>query len=179
LDVEQVPESERETSKERADRNFTELLQGARVAVTGVQVMFAFLLTVPFSQEFVKLREFDRWLFYVALVSAAIASICYIAPANQHRMLFRQGLKEKLVRRSNYYGIAGALALGLSMTAATMLVVDFLFHSTLALVTAGGLALLVVWAWFGQPAINRLSRSDDAPTREQEEGRRGDPGRTE
>jgi membrane protein implicated in regulation of membrane protease activity len=88
-------------------------------------------------------------------------------------MLFRQGLKEKLVRRSNYYGIIGALALALSMTAATMLVVDFLFESALAWATAGGLALLVAWAWFGQPAFNRFGRSDEAPTAEQEEGRRG------
>jgi hypothetical protein len=174
--VTEVPKSGHETDKERADRNFTELLQGARVAVTGVQVLFAFLLTVPFTERFENLREFDRWLFYVALVSAAIASICYIAPANQHRMLFRQGLKEKLVRRSNYYGIIGALALALSMTAATMLVVDFLFQSTLAWATAGGLAVLVAWAWFGQPAFTRVSRPDDVPTPEQEEGRRGDPG---
>lgn len=172
----EVPKSGHETGKERADRNFTELLQGARVAVTGVQVLFAFLLTVPFSQEFVKLREFDRWLFYVALVSAAIASICYIAPANQHRMLFRQGLKEKLVHRSNYYGIIGALALTLSMTAATMLVVDFLFQFTLAWITAGALAVLVAWAWFGQPALDRVRRLDDVPTPEREESRRGDPG---
>ncbi len=171
--MEQVPESDRETDKERADRNFVELLQGARVAVTGVQVLFAFLLTVPFSQGFFRLSEFDRWLFYVALVSAAIASICYIAPANQHRVLFRQGLKEKLVRRSNFYGIAGALALAVSMTAATMLVVDYLFHSTLALVTAGVIAALAVWSWFGQPAIDRSGRPDDAPTEEDEAGRRG------
>jgi hypothetical protein len=175
LGVTEVPQSGGETDKERADRNFTELLQSARVAVTGVQVLFAFLLTVPFTQRFVNMREFDRWLFYVALVSAAIASICYIAPANQHRMLFRQGLKEKLVRRSNYYGIIGALALALSMTAATMLVVDFLFESALAWVTAGGLALLVAWAWFGQPAFNRVGRSDEPPAAEQE-GRRGGAG---
>jgi len=159
--VDQVPESERETDKERADRNFVELLQGARVAVTGVQVLFAFLLTVPFSEGFGRLNDFDRWLFYVALVSAAIASICYIAPANQHRVLFRQGQKETLVRRSNGYGIAGALALAVAMTAATMLVVDYLFHSTLAIVTAAVIALLAAWSWFGQPALDRSRGSGD------------------
>ncbi|MEV4223158.1 MULTISPECIES: DUF6328 family protein [unclassified Nonomuraea] len=159
--MEQVPEQDRETRQERADRNFVELLQGARVAVTGVQVLFAFLLTVPFSQGFVRLSAFDRWLFYVALVSAAIASICYIAPANQHRVLFRQGLKERLVRRSNFYGIAGALALAMSMTAATMLVVDFLFDSALAWGTAGVVAALAAWAWFAQPAIDRHNSNGD------------------
>ncbi|MFI6706798.1 DUF6328 family protein [Nonomuraea sp. NPDC050478] len=169
--VQQVPEQEKETRQERADRNFVELLQGARVAVTGVQVLFAFLLTVPFSQGFERLSAFDRWLFFVALVSAACASICYIAPANQHRVLFRQGLKEKLVRRSNHYGLAGALALALSMTSATMLVVDFLFHSTLAWVTAGGVAALAAWAWFGQPALDRSARPDDTAP-DESDGRR-------
>ncbi|MBN6055032.1 hypothetical protein JYK22_24055 [Nonomuraea sp. RK-328] len=144
-----------ETESARADRNFVELLQGARVAVTGVQVLFAFLLTVPFSPGFVRLGEGDRRLFYIALVSAALASICYIAPATQHRVLFRQGLKETLVRRSNRYGIAGALALAVSMTAATMLVVDFLFHSAIGMITAGIVALVAAWAWFGQPALDR------------------------
>ncbi|GGS62626.1 DUF6328 family protein [Nonomuraea spiralis] len=145
----------RESHEERADRNFVELLQGARVAVTGVQVLFAFLLTVPFSPGFVKLDQPDRWLYFAALVSAAIASICYIAPTAQHRVLFRQGHKETLVRRSNLYGLLGALALVVSMTTATMLVIDYLFHSTLALVTAGILAALAAWTWFGQPALDR------------------------
>lgn len=163
--MEQVPEkkTQQESRQERADRNFVELLQGARVAVTGVQVLFAFLLTVPFSDGFNRLNQFDRWLFFVALVGAAIASICYIAPANQHRVLFRQGLKEKLVHRSNAYGIAGALALAVSMTAATMLVTDYLFHSTLAWVTAGVIAALAAWSWFGQPALDRSSRPEDLP----------------
>ncbi|MFG1946768.1 DUF6328 family protein [Nonomuraea sp. NPDC048826] len=164
--MDQVPEQDKETRQERADRNFVELLQGARVAVTGVQVLFAFLLTVPFSQGFERLSAFDRWLFYVALVSAALASICYIAPANQHRVLFRQGLKEKLVRRSNRYGIAGALALIVSMTSATMLVVDFLFDSTLAWGTAGVVAALAAWAWFGQPALDRSGQPGDTADEE-------------
>ncbi|SDJ72022.1 DUF6328 family protein [Nonomuraea jiangxiensis] len=146
-----------ESDQQRADRNFVELLQGARVAVTGVQVLFAFLLTVPFSSGFGRLDLTDRWLFFVALVSAAIASICYIAPTAQHRVLFRQGRKETLVRRSNSYGLLGALALAVSMTTATMLVIDYLFHATLAVVTAGVLAALALWTWFGQAA---LSRSD-------------------
>ncbi|MEV4105155.1 DUF6328 family protein [Nonomuraea sp. NPDC049649] len=166
--MEQVSEQAKETREERADRNFVELLQGSRVAVTGVQVLFAFLLTVPFSEGFARLSAFDRWLFFVALVSAAVASICYIAPANQHRTLFRQGLKERLVRRSNHYGIAGALALILSMVSATMLVVDHLFDSAVAWSTAGVVAALAAWAWFAQPALDRSARS--APP--EEDGRR-------
>ncbi|MGI5291510.1 DUF6328 family protein [Nonomuraea polychroma] len=152
----------RESEPERADRNFVELLQGARVAVTGVQVLFAFLLTVPFSPGFAQLSLADRWLFYVALVSAAVASICYIAPTAQHRVLFRQGRKETLVRRSNLYGILGALALAVSMTTATMLVIDYLFGPTLAWGTAAVIAVLALWTWFGQPALNRSDDQDSS-----------------
>ncbi|SEL86166.1 DUF6328 family protein [Nonomuraea pusilla] len=173
-----------ESHQERADRNFVELLQGARVAVTGVQVLFAFLLTVPFSSGFGRIDLADRWLYYVALVSAAVASICYIAPTTQHRVLFRQGLKEKLVRRSNFYGIAGALALAVSMTAATMLVVDYLFHATVASVTAAALAVLSAWTWFVQPALDRSDQpspsgrgAHPSPSKEPgEPGESGEPG---
>ncbi|MEV4112056.1 DUF6328 family protein [Nonomuraea sp. NPDC049695] len=151
-----------ESDQERADRNFVELLQGARVAVTGVQVLFAFLLTVPFSPGFVKLDLADRWLFYVALVSAAVASICYIAPTAQHRVLFRQGRKEILVRRSNFYGIVGALALAISMATATLLVIDYLFGSVLAWTTGGILAALALWTWFGQAALSRPDGKDQS-----------------
>ncbi|GAA3151046.1 MULTISPECIES: DUF6328 family protein [Nonomuraea] len=150
-----------ESHQERADRNFVELLQGARVAVTGVQVLFAFLLTVPFSTGFSRLDQADRWLYFAALLSAAFASICYIAPPAQHRVLFRQGRKETLVRRSNVYGILGALALAVSMTTSTMFVIDYLFDATLAWLAAGLLALLALWTWFGQPALDRSDTGSD------------------
>ena len=80
-----------ETPKERVDRELGELLQGLRVAVTGVQVLFAFLLTLPFAAGFDKVDTLGRWLFFIALLSAALASICFITPAAQHRLLFRTG----------------------------------------------------------------------------------------
>ncbi|MBF8192134.1 hypothetical protein ITP53_41940 [Nonomuraea sp. K274] len=163
-----------ESHEERADRNFVELLQGARVAVTGVQVLFAFLLTVPFSSGFARLDLADRWLFYVALVGAAVASICYIAPTAQHRVLFRQGRKETLVRRSNSYGIMGALALAVSMTTATLLVIDYLFGALLAWSTALILALLSLWTWFGQPALSRSDQSSSTGGNAVPSSREGD-----
>jgi len=150
-------EVSQETPGERADRNFIELLQGFRVAVTGVQVLFAFLLVVPFSAEFTKVSDFGRQLLYVALVSAAIASICYIAPAAQHRVLFRQGLKEPLVHRSNRLGLAGGLALLVAMVSATLMVVDHLFGGLVPVVTAGAIAALATWLWFVQPSIHRYN----------------------
>lgn len=150
-------EASDETPGERADRNFIELLQGFRVAVTGVQVLFAFLLVVPFSAEFTKVSDFGRQLLYISLVSAAIAAICYIAPAAQHRILFRQGLKEPLVHRSNRLGLAGGVALLVAMVSATLMVVDHLFAGVLPTLTAGVLAALATWLWFVQPSIHRLN----------------------
>jgi hypothetical protein len=146
-----------ESPAARAARNFIELLQGFRVAVTGVQVLFAFLLTVPFAPGFAKVARTDRWLFYVALVGAAMASMFFIAPVAQHRILFRQGLKERLVKRSNVYGLIGTVALAVSMTAATLMVVDYLFGGALPLVTAAGAALLASWLWFIEPVRDRHS----------------------
>ncbi|GAA2724498.1 DUF6328 family protein [Actinocorallia aurantiaca] len=144
-----------ESPAARADRNFVELLQGLRVAVTGVQVLFAFLLTVPFSPGFEEVTHFQRDLYYVALVSAAVASIFFIAPAAQHRILFRQGLKEPLVHRSNRYAMVGTLALAVSITSATLLVVDYIFHWPVAVITSAVLALLAVWIWFVGPFLYR------------------------
>ncbi|WP_433473961.1 DUF6328 family protein [Spirillospora sp. CA-142024] len=144
-----------ESPAERTIRNFLELLQGFRVAVTGVQVLFAFLLTVPFAPGYDRLDVAERWLWYVALVAAAVASIFFIAPVAQHRVLFRRGGKEALVRRSNVYGIVGTLALAVTMTASTMVVVGYLFAGPLALITTACLAVLAGWLWFGKPMLTR------------------------
>ncbi|WP_199485061.1 DUF6328 family protein [Actinomadura craniellae] len=149
-----------ESPAERADRNFSELLQGFRVAVTGVQVLFAFLLTVPFSSGFARAADTNRWLFYVALVSAAIASMFFIAPVAQHRILFRRGQKELLVRRANVYGLIGTLALAVSMTSATLMVLNYLFDGILPLVTGAGAALLAAWLWFVEPFLQRINAHD-------------------
>lgn len=146
-----------ESPAARTARNFIELLQGLRVAVTGIQVLFAFLLTVPFAPGFDRLEQSERWLFYVALVGAAVASMFFIAPVAQHRILFRQGLKETLLRRSNLYGLLGTIALAVSMTAATLMVVGYLFSGALPFVTAGGAAALACWLWFIEPARDRRS----------------------
>ncbi|GAB2828576.1 DUF6328 family protein [Actinocorallia aurea] len=152
-------EKTNETPAERADRNFVEFLQGIRVAVTGVQVLFAFLLTVPFSPGFSGVDDGERALYYVALVSAALASLFFIAPVAQHRILFRQGLKEDLVRRSNVYGLIGTAALAVSMTSAAWLVTAHLFPGPLPSLTAAGIVLLAGWLWFVEPALHRTSNN--------------------
>ncbi|WP_242900627.1 DUF6328 family protein [Actinomadura terrae] len=150
----------RETRHERLDRQLMELLQGFRVAVTGVQVLFAFLLTVPFAAGFDKVDRTGRTLFYIALFGAALASICFIAPVFQHRILFRLGQKDLLIRRANRFGILGGFALAVSITASTTLIVWTLGVEAAAVVTAVAVLALCAWAWFVQPYLTRRSAND-------------------
>jgi len=153
------PETE-ESPKERLDRELNELLQGLRVALPGVQVLFAFLLTVPFASGFDQVGDFQRRLLVFALATAAIASVCFITPAAQHRVLFRTGQKETLIRRSNSYGIAGAIALGVAMATSVLLIVDVLFGLVAGYIAAIVLTLLWGWTWFLQPLITRAQGDD-------------------
>jgi hypothetical protein len=144
-----------ETPKQRLDRELIELLQGLRVVVAGVQFLFAFLLTLPFSNGFGRVGQAGRWVYYVSLVSAAIASICFIAPAAQHRILFHSGRKDVVISRSNRYEIAGASALTVAMASAVAVAARGYFSSWLATSTATGVVVLSVWAWFVQPLLTR------------------------
>ncbi|HEY0540600.1 MAG TPA: DUF6328 family protein [Actinoallomurus sp.] len=144
-----------ETPKQRLDRELIELLQGLRVVVAGVQFLFAFLLTLPFSNGFGRVDQAGRWVYYVSLVSAAVASICFIAPAAQHRMLFHSGRKDVVISRSNRYEIAGASALTVAMGSAVAVAARGYFSSWLATSTATGVVVLSVWAWFVQPLLTR------------------------
>ncbi|GII85628.1 hypothetical protein Ssi03_36180 [Sphaerisporangium siamense] len=153
-----------ETHKERVDRELGELLQGLRVAATGVQVMFAFLLTLPFSTGFDKVDSSGRWLFYIAMLSAAVASICFIAPATQHRILFRTKLKEMMLHRANRLGVVGGIALAIAMSCSTGLVVEAFLGVLPAALLAAGVAGLSGWLWFVQPLVSRYRRRE--PLRE-------------
>ncbi|MCG5213124.1 DUF6328 family protein [Streptosporangium soli] len=152
-----------ESHKERIDRELGELLQGLRVAVTGVQVLFAFLLTLPFAAGFPKVDTVGRWLFFVSLMSAAFASVCFITPAAQHRVLFRTGLKELMLRRANALGVTGAVLLAVAMTSAVALVVEVVINSWQAALFGAAVALTSGWLWIGQPItdIYRHRETDD------------------
>ncbi|WP_433180579.1 DUF6328 family protein [Actinoallomurus sp. CA-150999] len=154
-----------ETPRERIDRELVEMLQELRVIVAGVQFLFAFLLTLPFSNGFKRVGHAGQWVFYLSLITAACASICLMAPAAQHRMLFRSGRKDLLITRSNRYGIAGTLALTVSMSSAVAVAARGFFSSTLAAVTAAAIVAVVAWAWFVQPMLTRHR----VPTRVEEE----------
>jgi len=144
-----------ETRQERINRELMELLNELRVALPGVQFLLAFLLIVPFQQTIDRTTDFQRDVYYVALVAAAVATVLLIAPAAQHRVLFRQHDKEALLRRSNHSAFAGLVALAVAITSALLLVVDVLFTRTLAWTTAGAVGALLVWWWIAVPYWKR------------------------
>jgi hypothetical protein len=137
-----------ETDTERLDRNLIELLQEVRVVQTGVQVLFAFLLTVPFSSRFDEITGFQRGAYFTALVGAAAASVLLIAPTAVHRVLFRMGQKAYMVEVSNRLALGGLVSTAVAMIAVMLLVSDVMFGTGFALgiavVTAA--AFITVWA---------------------------------
>src|SRR4051795_3563557 len=136
-----------ETDTERLDRNLIELLQEVRVVQTGVQVLFAFLLTVPFSARFDEITSFQRAAYFTALVGATAASVLLIAPTALHRILFRMGQKTYMVDVSNRLALGGLASTAVAMVAVMLLVSDVMFGTgpgiAIALVT--GLAFAGVW----------------------------------
>ncbi|SMO87885.1 hypothetical protein SAMN06273567_10662 [Geodermatophilus aquaeductus] len=148
-----------ETHAERIDRELMELLNELRIALPGVQFLFAFLLVVPFQQATERATEFQRDVYFVTLVAAVVATALLIAPAAQHRALFRQHDKEELLRRSNRLAFLGLCVLAVAIVAAVVLVVDFLFALPQALVTGGLVAALLGWLWIGSPALQRARGS--------------------
>lgn len=146
-----------ETPLERCDRNLVELMQEVRVVQTGVQVLFAFLLTVPLAARFPELSTFQRYDYFVTLLAAGGASVLLVAPTAYHRILFRCGDKEHLVQMANRFTLAGLACVALSMIGALLLVTDLLFAGAAAAVTAGCAAIALVFVWCLLPLRRRAS----------------------
>ena len=144
-----------ETDTERLDRNLVELLQEVRVVQTGVQVLFAFLLTVPFSARFDAITDFQRGAYFTALVGAAAASVLLIAPTALHRVLFRLGQKEYMVEVSNRLTLGGLLSTAVAMIAAMLLVSDVMFGMGVAVVIAVATTIAFGALWAALPLRRR------------------------
>ncbi len=140
-----VPESE----KERRDRELIELLNELRVTLPGVQVLFAFLLAVPFTQRWDATTSIQRYAFFAAILCATAAIILLIAPSTYHRLRFRQGDKEQMLTTANRLTIAGTVFLALSMTAVVFVVTDVVFDLAVAIVLAVAAAAAFAWFWYG------------------------------
>lgn len=148
--------SERDESElERLDRNTLELLNELRVASTGIQVLFAFLLVVPFNTGFSKLSSFDRYVYFVTLLCLAAAAALLIAPSMHHRLLFRQKEKEYLVRVGTRLAIVSGVFLTAGMTGILVLISNVVFGTATAVVVGTVVAAGVSGLWFGIPLSRR------------------------
>ncbi len=147
---------------DRLDRELIELLNELRVALPGVQVLFAFLLTVPFTNRFERVSDLQKDAYLLALVCTAVGSALFIAPTAFHRIRFRKYDKEYLVRIANRLAIAASVFLAVSMTASVFLVTDFLFGRTLTAVVTALVAGVFAWFWYGLPLVRELR--DHAPS---------------
>lgn len=147
----------RSGEKGRRDRELMELLNELRVALPGVQVLFAFLLTVPFTQRFGDISSSQRNVFFVAFLSAATATAFLIAPTAYHRIRFREGDKERMLRTSNVLALIGTVFLALSIVCVVFLITDILFAGPLPAVVTAIAAGLFVGLWYGLPLYRHLT----------------------
>jgi hypothetical protein len=144
-----------EDDKERRDRELIELLNELRIVLPGVQVLFAFLLTVPFSNGFSKLTDLQRDVYFVAFAATTIATILLIAPSTYHRIQFRRGDKERMLFTANHLAIAGTVFLAVAVSASVYVITDVMFHASWAAVVTGVTALFAVGTWYVLPLARR------------------------
>jgi Family of unknown function (DUF6328) len=156
----EAEDGRRETRYERLDRNYEELTGELRVVVTGVQVLFAFLLVVPFDTGFAHVGEFERLVYFVTLILATLAAACMIAPSAQHRFLFRADDKSHLVFASNRIAIAGSGFLALAMCGCLLLVSTKLFGVLVGVLTLTFGSAPFAILWFALPLRRRRTLKD-------------------
>jgi uncharacterized membrane protein len=148
-----------ETETERNDRNLVDLLQELRVAGLGVQVLFGFMLSLPFTTRFAKLGPAQRDLYVASLLLAAISTALLVAPVAYHRLVFRQHQKERLVKDANVMALGGLAAVGLAISAAVLLVVSYVDTGWPVVAITVFVVCLYAGLWFALPLIRRRSRS--------------------
>jgi hypothetical protein len=162
-----------ESDAQRLDRNYAELLQELRVAQTGVQILFAFLLTIAFQQRFPTLSSAQRALYVTTLTLAAVSAVLFIAPVAIHRIFFRHRLKDDLVTFTGRTAAAGLVFLALAMLGSVLLIVDVVTGAVEAWLITSGLVLLFATIWYLIPLRWRMleqeepdheRRDEDAPT---------------
>ena len=144
-----------ESAAQRADRNLGELLQELRVAGLGVQVLFGFLLSLPFTNRFTRLNTAQRDLYLATVVLAAVATALLVGPVAYHRLVFRRGQKERLVRAASVMAIGGLAAVALAVSAAVLLVTSFVGGGLAAGLITAFVAGLFALLWFVFPLARR------------------------
>jgi Family of unknown function (DUF6328) len=147
-----------ESEAQRVDRNLGELLQELRVAGLGVQVLFGFLLSLPFTTRFTRLSAAQRDLYLASLVLAAVATALLVGPVAYHRLVFRRGQKERLVRAASAMAIGGLAAVGLAVSAAVLLVTSYVAGRLPAVLITVSVVCVFGLLWFALPLARRHER---------------------
>jgi Family of unknown function (DUF6328) len=150
-----------EDQKDRVDRELIELLNELRIVLPGVQVLFAFLLTMPFTQRFDTVTEAQRGVYFGALLCTALATALFIAPSTYHRLRFREKDKESMLFTANKLAIAGTILLALATSAVVYLITDVLYHVTVASLVTAAVTGWFVWFWYGLPLSRKVGDGND------------------
>jgi len=153
----------RTTEERKRDRQMIELLNELRVALPGVQILFAFLLTVPFTQRFPQLTTFQRDVFYITLVAATLSAACLIAPSAAHRLRFHQNEREWLIESANVLMIAGLGFLTIAIGSAFLLITDVLFDGARVWIYSALVWITILALWFGRPLSRQLRGLSSGP----------------
>jgi cobalamin synthase len=149
--------------EDKRDRQMIELLNELRVALPGVQLLFGFLLTVPFTQRFADTTSFQRTVFYVTLMSAATSTVCFIAPSAVHRLRFHQHERAYVIESANKLTIAGLCFLALALVSAVLLITDFLYDGPRVVLYVAAFSLILAFLWFVRPLYRHLRGLSSGP----------------
>jgi len=155
-----MDDNDEETKAERLDRELTELVQELRVLLPGVQVLFGFLLVVPFSVGFRSVNGAERALFFIAIAATSVSAVLLIAPSARHRARFRDRDKEALIVSSNQLTLAATAFLAVAMVAVIVLIGEYLYNWVLGIVAGVVTFALVGWFWYGWGIARNIQRGD-------------------
>ncbi len=153
-DVEQ--DEREEDPKERLEREHNELLQELRSLIPGAQVLFGFLLAISFTQQFVDLGDVERYVYYGTLLATAVALVLYMAPAAHHRLRFREGDKDYMLRKANREAIAGTVASSFALTGVLYLISQRMFETAEAIVASLAFFVFLAWRWWAYAVYRNL-----------------------
>ena len=160
--VEEGPD-DRSREERKRDRQMIELLNELRVALPGVQILFAFLLTVPFSVRFGDLTLFQRDVYYVTLLGTVLSTTCFIAPTAAHRMRFHQSERAWIVESAHQLTVAGLIFLTIALGGAVLLVTDIMFDGARVWIYTGLVWAIIVTLWFVRPLARHAQGKSSGP----------------
>ena len=149
--------------EQRRDRQMIELLNELRIALPGVQILFAFLLTVPFTQRFGTLTRFQRDTYYVTLIATALSTACLIAPSAGHRLRFHQGDRAWVIESANRLTIAGLVLLTVALAGSVLLITDVMFDGARVWIFTGAVWAVFLALWFGRPLVRTARGASSGP----------------